>query len=217
MMKQFIFVLGLTIILSKVTCGQNVQSFFFDEFAISANRSVNPGKAAEGLYGIGLGVYHSFRSDKKLNIITGIEYNRTSQFFESMYEGHFAHATDLIYTINCFSIPAGLRINFGTNLKVFIETGAFADLVFDSNRTGTMITYLPDDNNQMTYTEKEIDQKVKLSDSFGFYLGLGIRIPVSIIELIVKPDYKFGINELYSYQEAIFSRYFRLNIGLKIK
>ncbi len=80
-----------------------------------------------------------------------------------------------------------------------------------------MITYLPDDNNQMTYTEKEIDQKVKLSDSFGFYLGLGIRIPVSKFELIVKPDYKFGINELYSYQEAIFSRYFRLNIGLKIK
>jgi len=217
MMKQLFLVLGLIIILSKVSCGQNVVSFFFDEFAISVNRSVNTGKDAEGLYGFGLGVYHSFRSDKKLNIITGIEYNRTSQFFDSMYEGHFAHATDLTYIINCFSIPAGLRINFDSNLKVFIETGAFADLVFNSNRTGTMHSYLPDDNNQMNYTEQEIDQKVKLSDSFGFYLGLGIRIPVSKFEVIVKPDYKFGINELYSYQEAIFSRYFRLNIGLKIK
>lgn len=216
-MKQLFLVLGLTIILSKVSWGQNVQSLFFDEFAVSANRSVNPDQNAKDCYGFGLGAYHSFRPDKKLNIITGIEYNRTSQFFESMYEGHFAHATDLTYTINCFSIPAGLRINFGTNLKVFIESGAFADLVFNSNRTGTMITYLPDDNNQMSYSEQKIDQKVKLSDSFGFYLGLGIRIPVSKFEVIVKPDYKFGINELYSYQEAIFSRYFRLNIGLKIK
>ncbi len=118
-MKNFFLVLGLTIILIKVSYAQNGQSFFFDEFAISANRSGNTDQNAKDCYGFGLGAYHSFWSDKKLNIVTGVEYNRTSQFFASMYEGHFAHATDLNYTINCFSIPAGLRINFGSNLKFF--------------------------------------------------------------------------------------------------
>lgn len=79
-----------------------------------------------------------------------------------------------------------------------------------------MHTYLPDENNQIKYTETEIDEKVGLSNSIGIYVGLGVRIPISGFELILKPNYKFGINQLYSYQDNILNRYFRINLGIKI-
>lgn len=51
--------------------------------------------------------------------------------------------------------------------------------------------------------------------SFGVNLGIGIRIPVSKYELVVKPDYKLALNKLYSNLDNICNRYLRLNIGLK--
>lgn len=216
-MKQFIILLGLLILIGEASNGQASNVFFFDEFSASVNRTNLQNDNTEDRYGFGLGAYHSFRSDKKLNIVFGVEYNRTSQFKKSMYEGHFAHATDLTYTIHCISIPIGIRANWGSKTKVFIETGGFADFIISANRKGKMHTYLPDENNQIDNTVTDIDEKVKLSNSIGLYFGVGIRIPVSTYELVVKPEYKFGINKLYSYQDDIFNRYFRLNVGLKIK
>lgn len=216
-MKHFIIIFGLIFLIDKVSNGQDSDDFFFDEFWISFNRTNLQDDNTEDRNGFGLGVSHSFMSDKTLNLVFGIEYNRTSQFKNYMYEGHFANATDLTYNLNCLSIPIGLRVNVGSKIKVFIETGGFADLVIKANRTGTMHTYLPDENNQIYYTETDINEKASLSSSFGLYLGLGIRIQISEYELVIKPDYKFGINKLYSYHDDIFNRYFRLNIGLKIK
>ena len=215
-MKHSILIIGLICFLSKLSNGQDSNDFFFDEFNVSINRTTLQNDNTEDRYGFGLGAYHSFMPHKKINLVFGFEYNRTSQFKKTMYEGHFANATDLTYNLNCFSIPVGFRLNAGSKTKVFIETGGFADLVISSKRTGTIHTYLPDENNQINYNETEIDEKAGLSNAVGFYFGLGIRIPISRFELIVKPDYKFEINKLYSYQDDIFNRYFRINIGLKI-
>jgi hypothetical protein len=216
-MKRFFVILGLILLIGEVSKGQDADDFFFDEFHISLNRTALENSNTHDRYGFGLGIYHSFRSEKKLNIVFGLEFNRTSQFKKHMYAGHFANATDLTYNINCISIPIGIRVNLGSKTKVFIETGGFADLVINANRTGAMHTYIPDENNQLNYTMTEIDEKVSLSNSIGLHLGVGVRIPLSTYELVIKPDYKFGINKLYSYQDDIFSRYFRLNVGLKIK
>ncbi len=147
----------------------------------------------------------------------GMEYNRTSQFKKSMYEGHYSNATDLTYTMNFFSIPLGLRLTMGTKTKFFIEAGGFADLMISAKRTGTLGTYATDTTNQVNYTEQQLVQKVGLSSSFGLYGGIGVLIPISKIELVVKPDYKLGLNKLYSEQEDIYNRYFRLTIGIRIK
>ena len=215
-MKPSTLIFGLICILSKVSYGQDSNGFFCDEFNVSVNRTTLQDENTEDRSGFGLGVYHSFMSDKKLNLVFGFEYNRTSQYKKTMYEGHFAHATDLTYNLNCISIPIGFRINIGSKTKVLIETGGFADLMINSNRTGTLHTYFPDENNQVNYTESEIDEKAGLSNSVGFYIGLGVRIPIAGFGLIIKPDYKSGFNKLYSYQDDIFNRYFRINIGLKI-
>lgn len=200
----------------QVSYGQDSIDFFFKEFNVSVNRTTLQGANSENRYGFGLGAYHSLLPDKKINIVFGFEYNRTSQYIKFMYEGHFAHATDLTYNINCFSVPLGFRLNIGSKKRLFVETGGYVDLMINSNRVGTMHTYSPDENNQINYTKTEIDEKVQLSNAVGLYVGLGVLIPISKIKLIIKPDYKFGINELYSYQDVIFNRYFRINIGIKI-
>jgi hypothetical protein len=215
-MKHSILLIALICFLNKVSYGQDSANFFFREFNLSVNRTTVQNNNTEDRYGFGLGAYHSFMADKKLNIVFGMEYNRTSQFKKAMYEGHFAQATDLSYSLNCFSVPVGFRLNIGSKTKVFIETGGFADLVINSNRTGTMQTYLPDENGMIDNTETKFDEKAGLSNSFGFYFGLGVRIPIFGYELIIKPDYKFGINKLYSYQDDILNRYFRINMGIKL-
>ena len=98
-------------------------------------------------------------------------------------------------------------------LKAFIAYTEVLELHIDSK---TSDEPFHDENNQISYKESEIDEKIGLSNSLGFYIGIGIRIPISRFDLIVKPDYKFGINKLYSYQDEIFNRYFRINIGLRI-
>jgi hypothetical protein len=213
-MKHCALIIGIICILSKVTYGQDSKDFIFGEFNVSVNRTMLQDDNTEDRYGFGLGAYHVFMHDKKINLIFGLEYNRTSQFKKLMYEGHFRNANELTYNLNCFSIPIGFRLNFDSKAKVFIETGGFADLVINSNRKGTMHSYKPDQNNQINIIETEIDEKAGLSNSVGFYIGLGVRIPISGVEIIVKPEYKFGFNKLYSYQDDIFNRYFRINIGL---
>jgi len=215
-MKHYLIISGLFCCLIQVSYGQDSIDFFFKEFNVSVNRTTLQGANSENRYGFGLGAYHSLLPDKKINIVFGFEYNRTSQYIKFMYEGHFAHATDLTYNINCFSVPLGFRLNIGSKKRLFVETGGYVDLMINSNRVGTMHTYSPDENNQINYTKTEIDEKVQLSNAVGLYVGLGVLIPISKIKLIIKPDYKFGINELYSYQDVIFNRYFRINIGIKI-
>lgn len=215
-MKHCIIIIGLIFLIGKASNGQDSNDLFFDEFTISLNRTILQDDNTEDRYGFGLGAYRSFRADKKLNIVFGLEYNRTSQFKKSMYASRFAQATDLTYRIHCFSIPFGFRLNVGAKSKFFMDAGGFADLVIRSKQSGTMHTHRPDENNQMKYTRTEFDGNAGLSDYVGLYAGLGVRIPISRVELVVKPDYKFGINNLYSYRDEIFNRYFRINIGIKI-
>ena len=216
-MKYYLIIIGLFFFVIKKSNGQNSNNLFFDEFQISLNKTNLQNDNTEDKYGFGFGAYHLFIPDKRINLLLGLEFNRTSQLKKIMYEGHFAHATDLTYNINCFSIPVGFRLNFGSKMKAFFETGGFVDLNINSNRKGIMHSYFPDENNLINYTETEIDEKVELSNTIGLYIGFGILIPILKYELIVKPDYKFGVNKLYSYQNDIFNRYFRINIILKIK
>lgn len=110
-MKQRIVIIGLILLLGKISFGQNSKNFFINEFQISVNRTLQQDENTEDRFGFGLGAYHSFRKEKKLNIIAGLEFNRTSQFKKSLNEGHSAQSTDITYNINCASIPIGVRLN----------------------------------------------------------------------------------------------------------
>jgi hypothetical protein len=164
-----------------------------------------------------LGIYHSFFAHSMANLTFGIEYNRTSQFKKSMFEGHYAHSTDLTYHLNMVSFPLGPRLNFGKKVKVFIEAGGYADLMLKSTREGIMHTNIPDENDQVVNKTYPIDEKAKLSSVMGVYSGLGVRIPVSSFELVVRGDYKLGLHDLYSYMDTVNNTYWRISIGIRHK
>jgi hypothetical protein len=86
-----------------------------------------------------------------------------------------------------------------------------------STRQGIMHTYLPDENDQVVYKTYPIDEKAKLSSVMGVYSGLGIRIPVSAFELVIKGDYKLGLQDLYSYMDSVHNTYWRISIGIRHK
>ncbi len=214
-MKYKAIIFGL-IILAIQTSAQDSTRVFLDEFNASVNCTTVKGDNNDRC-GFGLGAYHSFMPEKMLNIIIGFEYNRTTRFNYYEYGGHFSNATDLTYRMNFVSVPLGLRINFGNKTKIFLEAGGFADLMVSSNKKGTYNTFLPDSNMHIVHHSGQIDEPAGLPSSFGVYAGLGIRIPVSTFELIIKPDYKFGLNEMESDgYVSFYNRYFRLNIGIKI-
>ena len=70
-MKHCIIIFGLIFLIGKVSNGQDSNDFFLDEFHISLNRTDLQDDNTEDRYGFGLGAYHSFMSDKKLNLIFG--------------------------------------------------------------------------------------------------------------------------------------------------
>lgn len=209
--------LFLLISLCNSFYAQDVNEWFFDEALISFNRTNLADKNTGNGNGFGIGVYHSFFAEKMANLTFGIEYNRTSQFKRSMYEGHYATASDLTYHLNLASFPLGARLNFGKKIRFFIEAGGYADLIIKSTRKGMMHTYFPDENGQVVNKTYPIDEKAKLSSIMGVYSGLGVRIPVSTFEMVVSSDYKLGLQDLYSYMDPIKNTYWSLSIGIRHK
>ncbi|MDY0216074.1 MAG: hypothetical protein RBS19_03850 [Bacteroidales bacterium] len=212
-MKHIPFIIGLLLLTTTVSNGQDSTKFIFNEFCVSINRTNVQNLNTSNMLGFGLGVYQSFMTDKKFNPKFGLEFNRTSQFFTSINQGHFAHSTDVTYTYSCLSIPFGFRYSIGSKTKIFIETGGFVDIVLAAREKGTQHNYVPI-NNQYNYTKSEFDKKTKLSDTYGVYLGLGVRVPISNYELIIKPEYKFAFNTPNSNYDEILNRYFKLSVGM---
>lgn len=213
-MKDAIILIGLLII-SIGLFGQKKLDLFFDEFCISINKSNVHDENTVDKLGYGLGIYHSFRSEKKMNIIFGWEYNRLSQFKKYEYTGHFSHRTDVTYITRYLSFPLGCRLNIGTKLKLLIETGGFADLKTGGKYFGTSHSYFPDENNNITYHKSQFEERGGLPSTAGVYCEIGFVIPISSINLTIKSGYRTGLSTSTGYTDFQ-NRYFRLSIGLKI-
>ena len=53
--------------------------------------------------------------------------------------------------------------------------------------------------------------------NYGFNAGFGARIPVKAVDLLIKVDYKFGIPDLYKFEEKIYNRYLRFSFGINLR
>ena len=123
---------------------------------------------------------------------------------------------DLTYIFNGISVPLGLRFNTGDEAKVFIEPGGFVDIPICSRRKGTITSYHIIPNQEYRVITTTFDQKEGLIPSLGVYLGAGIRIPLPGFEMIIKFDYRHGINNMNLDPDYLYGRYLRLAIGLKL-
>jgi len=194
---------------------QDRDDSFFQEFYVSLNRTSLHDDNTEDRMGFGIGFSYCFLGNKTIKGVFGLEYNNTQFFKKRMYEAKTAYSTDLTYYVHSLSFPLGIRFFFGRKNKLFIEAGGFADLVLYAKRKGFMHTYYPL-NNQMYYQTTEINHKAELSNSVGFFAGMGIRIPLTGFDITVKPEYKFGVNKIYQDYEDLYNRYIRLCIGIRI-
>ena len=117
-MKKFILILAGALSFLSAFCQEEKSHFFFNEFNISLNKTNLSDDNTENRYGFGVSANRIMLEQKKINFVFGLEYNSTKQFKKKTYEGHYAHATDLEYTLNNLSVPLNFRLNFGKNIKI---------------------------------------------------------------------------------------------------
>lgn len=195
---------------------QNKRKFFLDEFQISANRIVPNENSSETGIGFGVGAYHTFRSDKTLNLLLGLEYNRISQFKHYLYPARYQQAYDITLVANCMSFSFGPRFNIGTKQKVFFDAGVYADLVLKSQMSGEEDSCYYEEQG-MVCESIPYNEDVEFAHTYGLFLGAGLRIPVSKVELIVSADYRYGLNPTSTYYRSpMYLRYFRIKLGIRI-
>ena len=212
-MKRVLSFTLIILLFSKVY-GQRDSTLIFNEFCLSINTTYLADGNTENRYGFGIAAYHTFFAHEIMNVISGIEYNRTSLFKKNIREDHLSRSTNLTYYLNDISIPIELRVNFGKKIKIFIESGLFLDCNIGAKRKGTKHTYYP-------YQGDNIENKTFNIGirrfNYGPVYGIGVKIPVRKFELVIKTDYKIGWEVLYDYEaDQIINRYIRIMIGLKI-
>ena len=197
--------------------GQESRTILLNEFTLSANRTRVADINTENRSGFGFGAYHVFFPGNANNIILGLEYNQVRFLKKSLYAGHFTEKIDFTYKSHFLSIPLGVRLNTGTSTKLFIEAGGFADIPVRSRRKGMVIATRPYHPGDKLPGPRESEEKARLGPSVGVYAGFGVCIPVSNSWLIIKPEYKYGFNNIHDSPGSLYCRYFRIAIGLKIK
>ncbi len=213
--RTLILIIGIAVI-PLHTAAQNKRRFFLNEFQISVNRMVPNENSSETGFGYGIGAYHAFRTEKMLNLLLGLEYNRISQFKDFLHSGRYQNAYDITLVANCMSLSFGPRFNIGTNTKVFFDTGIYADLVLKSQKSGVRDSwYLGEEG--MIPTRIPVNEDADLSHTAGIFIGTGLRIPISKIELILSADYRYGLNPTaVYYYTGIYHRYLRIKLGIRI-
>ncbi len=211
-----VYLLTIVLLASSLLYSQNNSPLFFDEFSTSLNKSNLDNRISEEGFGFGFGVYKNILLEKLVNLVPGFEFNRSVQYFEYMSSGHYGNYTDVTVCVNTLSFPVNARINFGHKFKFFLEGGVFLDFTLGNKRKGMSHFYQPG-TGEPPDEGFPFEDKLNLEGiNYGLSMGLGISIPVSGISLIIKPDYKFGVRALYSYQDSVFNRYFRLSVAIKL-
>jgi len=215
-MKKVYSLALMLLLIGSLLYGQSNSPVFFDEFSISISKAnLNKSLEKEG-FGFGFGFYKNIFSEKMVNLVPGFEFNRSVQYFEQMSSGHYGNYTDLTIYINTLSLPVNARVNFGHKFKFFVEGGVFLDFTLGNKRKGMSHFYQPG-TGEPPEEGFPFEDKLNLEGiNYGVSLGLGISIPISKIDLIIKPDYKFGVRTLYSYQDSVCNRYFRLSVAIKL-
>ncbi len=188
------------------------------EVFVSVNRTTFFDDKTENRTGFGAGIKFLYNSDKRFSLLTGFEYNHTRQYKYELFEDRWCSSSDWEISVHLFSIPVGVRYRVGSMRRIIVEGGVFADVPYKSTREGERCCYYPDLDNlgNMAGGCSQVTESGIIFPGFGSYFGVGYRIPISKVDLIIKPDYKFVFNRINS-QDDIYNRYLRFNFILKFK
>lgn len=116
-------------------------------------------------------------------------------------------------------MPIGLRFNSGSPSGLFFEIGGFTDFVIHATRKGNRHSATVDANNNLVFVTRKMNESFPVSApvSPGAYGGIGIQIPISQFELVLKSQYKHGFNYLGTHYNSILNRTLRLSVGIRLR
>jgi hypothetical protein len=169
------------------------------EVFLSANTTLGN----NGRLGFGGGINFALLKNNPFNLIIGIDYNHIVQkvyFFSGGHSPSDYLNNGSFMSYNGYSSFPNLiaRYNFGKRTKLFIELGCYAEV--------PLYSY-----------SKRIEDGEYIKDNFGvinFGLigGLGLKIPLNDkYKILVKVDYKHGLNEYNDYDYI--NKYCRFVLG----
>lgn len=203
MKPLFLFILILCCCFSASSQEEKSRRTAF-EISLSANRSNVADENTKDRFGGGVELLCSFFDRRRINLVAGLGYDLTGQFKKSVFfggHGPYSSYKDVTAYIHNLSIPISVRANFGKKIKFFPEIGLFPTIIVGSSQKGT--------GGDSESTGRLID--LPRSQHFGATFGLGLKIPMNKIALIVKADYKW----IFAYSaDEIDNRYYRLSIGI---
>jgi hypothetical protein len=192
-MRQKLFILIL--VLTSNLYSQENENKVFNSISISLNNSLIEKINFSKNYGFGIGLEHIFHEDKRINLFSGIEFNHTSQFYQSIYNGRFSTLYDVTYKMNFFTIPLGLRVNLIKPHFVSLNLGGYADFSLMSKYYGRSVYYnYSQIGTEYFITQTEFEEKNIVGDVFGVFTGINFQIPFNKDWIIIKTDLKLGVN-----------------------
>lgn len=185
---------------------------------ISTNRSFD-GYDSNSNIGFGIAINHIVFPTNRINLITGLEYNRTKQYYNSLHISHYYYSSDVYFKFNSISTPIGARFNIDRKNLISIETGLYFAFLFHGTEQGTLhMDQIDPETNMVTGVKiSDYSHEVRASDVIGIYSSINIQIPIKNKWIIISPEYKLGLNSLGSTVDYIRSRYVRLKIGYRFR
>ncbi len=105
-------------------------------------------------------------------------------------------------------------MNFGNESKVFIEPGIYLDVNVGVRAEGLRRTTFPQGGySDLKGFRKGVSQSAL---NYGPSVGIGMKFPFLKKELMVKADYKLGLNDVVKYAGTVRNEYFKLMPGFRI-
>lgn len=214
-----------------------LKMLLFDEFHSSLNRTNVQDENTEDRMGFGLGLNYTLFKPFFVNLILGLEFNRTNQFKDYRRIDHDEWDTDIDYRLNSISIPVTGRLNLGNKTKFIVELGAFVDFPLRSRSSGTkheLYNSNTEDDYVIDEHEWEFEREFKSSFiNYGPTAGIGLIVPIWKKDFIFRFDYKLGMNKLVKSEfvnnwlpgftpevgmkaENVYNSYFRVSLGMSL-
>lgn len=187
------------------------------ELHVSVNHPLSSDNEARTFYGAGIGANVLFADTSLVSFKTGVEFNFFHTWDSRIYAGHFASQTNVHYQYVALAIPAIVRFSFGREFKLFIESGAYVGVGYGKMRSDYS-SYSPYNNTSFKgYRYDEYFPGLSFTPMFG----LGGRFPLfDRMDLVLKPEFAFVLNEFGSDNGTEFNRgffYAKLSLGIHLK
>ncbi|MCD4679229.1 MAG: PorT family protein [Bacteroidales bacterium] len=203
------FVLWLIIFPSY---GQNNVKIRTIELGLGINH-LTKNSEADPKIGFGLAVKKIWFSEKKINLISGLNFEKIKYFDDYIQCGQYCNYKDMKFNIYTFSIPFMLRVNMGNTYKVIIEAGPTFEIIPLKYGKGIEVTYPP--ASSTTETDISGDFEHDFTD-FGANIGLGFLFPVNNLKIIISSTYHNSITSLIQMQHDELAEYLSIKLGFLI-